>query len=88
MANFRESIDVLNEAGLVDSEIFEIMSESVDGQMLTKISSFIYESGHELPTKNNDATAETTSVRKRKADTLSTEKQSKTIRQDSPVSSQ
>ena len=56
--------------------------------MLTKISSFIYESGHELPTKNNDATAETTSVRKRKADTLSTEKQSKTIRQDSPVSSQ
>ena len=36
MANFRESIDALNEAGLVDSEILEIMSESVDGQMLTK----------------------------------------------------
>ena len=83
MANFRESIDALKEAGLADSEILEIMSESVDG-MLTKNSSFIKEYGHELPTKNNDATAETPSVRKRKADTLSTEKQSKTIRQGSP----
>ena len=36
MANFRESIDALKEAGLADSEIIEIMSESVDGQMLTK----------------------------------------------------
>ena len=60
------------------------MSESVDGQTLTKNSSFIKESGHELPTKNNDATAETSSVRKRKADTLSSEKQSKTMRQGSP----
>ena len=84
MANFRESIDALKEAGLADSEILEIMSESVDGQMLTKNSSFIKESGHELPTKNNDATAETPSVCKSKADTLSTENQSKTIRQGSP----
>ena len=60
------------------------MSESVDGQTLTKNSSFIKESGHELPSKNSDATAETSWVRKRKADTLSTEKQSKTIRQGSP----
>ena len=44
MANFRESIDALKEAGLVDSEILEIMSESADGQMLTKNSSFIKES--------------------------------------------
>ena len=36
MANFRESIDALKEAGLANSEILEIMSESVDGQMLTK----------------------------------------------------
>ena len=36
MASFRESIDALKEAGLADSEILEIMSESVDGQMLTK----------------------------------------------------
>ena len=79
MANFRESIDALKEAGLADSEILEIMSESVDGQMLTKNSSFIKESGHELTTKNYNATAETDSVRKRKADTLSTDKQSKTI---------
>ena len=84
MANFRESIDALKEAGLVDSEILEIISESVDGQTLTKNSSFIKESGHELPTKNNDATAETPSVCKSKADTLSTENQSKTIRQGSP----
>ena len=84
MANFRESIDALKAAGLADSEILEIMSESVDGQMLTKNSSFIKESGHELPTKNNDTTAETPSVHKRKADTLRTEKQSKTIRQGSP----
>ena len=60
------------------------MSESVDGQMLAKNSSFIKESGHELPTKNNDATTETPSVRKRKADTLTPENQSKTIRQGSP----
>ena len=84
MANFRESIDALKKAGLADSEILEIMSESVDGQMLTKNSSFIKESGHELPTKNNDTTAEIPSVHKRKTDTLSTEKQSKTIRQESP----
>ena len=84
MANFRESIDALKEADLADSEILEIMSESVDGQMLTKNSSFIKESGHELPIKNKDATAETPSVRKRKADALRTEKQSKTIRQGSP----
>ena len=31
MANVRESIDALKEAGLADSEILEIMSESVDG---------------------------------------------------------
>ena len=36
MASFRESIDALKEAGLADSEILEIMSESVDLQMLTK----------------------------------------------------
>ena len=59
MANFRESINALKEADLADSEILEIMSESVDGQMLTKNSSFINESSHELPTKNKDATAET-----------------------------
>ena len=30
MANFRESIDALKEAGLADSEILEIKSESVE----------------------------------------------------------
>ena len=52
--------------------------------MLTKKSSFNKESGQELPTKINDATNETPSVRKRKADALSTEKQRKIIRQGSP----
>ena len=84
MASFRESIDALKEVGLADSEILEIMSESVDGQMITKKSSSNKESGQELPSKNNDTTNETPSVRKRKADSLSTEKQPKTIRQDSP----
>ena len=36
MANLRESIDGLKEARLADSEILEIMFESVDGQMLKK----------------------------------------------------
>ena len=56
MANFRESTDALKEAGLADSEIFEIMSESVDGQMLTKNAIFNKESGQELPSKNNVVT--------------------------------
>ena len=60
------------------------MYESVDKQMLTKNSSFIKESGHELPTKNNDATAEAPTVHKRNADNFSTEKQSKIISQGSP----
>ena len=84
MASFRESIDALKEAGLADSEILEIMSESVDGQMITKKSSSNKESGQEPPSKNNDTTIETPSVRKWKADALSTKKQRKTIRQGSP----
>ena len=46
MANFWESIDALKEAGLADLEILEIMSESVDGQMLTKNLQKIKESDH------------------------------------------
>ena len=54
MASFRESIDALKEAGLADSEILEIMSESVDGQILIKKPSLNKVSGQELqelPTK-------------------------------------
>ena len=36
MPNFWESIDALKEASLADSEILEIMSESVDGKMHSK----------------------------------------------------
>ena len=36
MAGFRVRIDALKEAGLADSDILEIMSDSVDGQMNTK----------------------------------------------------
>ena len=81
MANFRESIDGLKEAGLADSEILEIMSESVDGQMLTKHLQKIKESDHELPDRIN---TETFSTRKRKPCVLSAEKHTKSIRQDSP----
>ena len=67
MASFRESTDALKEAGLADSEILEIMSESVDEQMLIKKSSFNKVPGQELLTKNNDTTNDTPSVQKRKA---------------------
>ena len=40
-------------------------------------------SSKKLPTKNNNITNDIPSVRKRKADALSTEKQPKTIRQGS-----
>ena len=62
MANFRESIDALKEAGLADLEILEIMSKSVNGQMLMKSSTFNKESVQELPSKNKVVTAETPSV--------------------------
>ena len=62
MANFRESVDALKEAGLADLEILEIMSKSVNGQMLMKSSTFNKESVQELPSKNNVVTAETPSV--------------------------
>ena len=62
MASFQESIDALKEVGLADSEILEIMSELVDGQLITKKYSSIKESGQELPSKNNDITNETPSV--------------------------
>ena len=51
MTNFRESIDALKEAGLADTEILEIMPESVDGQMLIKNLQKNKESDHELPDK-------------------------------------
>ena len=60
------------------------MPESVDRKMHAKNASFNKESGHELLTKINNTIAETLSVRKRMADTLTTEKQSKSIRQGSP----
>ena len=77
MANFQESIEALKEASLAYSEIPEIMSKSVDGQMHAKNLFYNKGSGHELPTKNSDTNAETLPVRKRKVDALSTEKQQK-----------
>ena len=59
MASFWESIDALKEAGLADLEILEIMSESVDGQILIKNPSLNKVSGQELQellTKNNNTT--------------------------------
>ena len=37
MVTFRGSINALKEAGLTDSEILEIITESVDRQMYTKL---------------------------------------------------
>ena len=84
MANFRESINALKEAGLADSKILEIMSESVDGQMLAKNLLKNKESDHELPDKINVTNTETPSIRKRKACVLSAEKRTKSLRQGSP----
>ena len=56
------------------------MSESVDGQMLTKNLQKNKESGHEIPDKIN---TETPSTRKWKSCVLSPEKHTKSIRQDS-----
>ena len=72
MASFRESIEALKEAGLADSEILGIMSNSGDGQKngslsIPKILSNRNKSGHELPTNDNKINAETPLVRKRKA---------------------
>ena len=78
MVSFRESVDDLKEAELADSEILEIMSESVDGE------NFIKNSGHELPTNDINFIAETSLICKRKATALSAEKHPKSIRQDSP----
>ena len=52
--------------------------------MLIKKSSLNKVSGQELPTKNNNNANDAPSVRKRKTDALSTEKQPKTTRQGSP----
>ena len=84
MANFRESIDALKEVGLADSEILEIMSESVDGQMLAKNLLKNKETDHELPDKIHVTNIETPSIRKRKACVLSAEKRTKSLRQGSP----
>ena len=40
MVSFRESVEVLKEAGLADLEILEIMSNSVDGQINVSLSIF------------------------------------------------
>ena len=66
------------------SEILEIMSESVDGQILTKNLLNNKESGHELPIKIIDTNAQTPSICKRKTGVFSAEKHSKSIRQGSP----
>ena len=89
MASFRESIKALKEAGLADSEILEIIADSVDRQKnwslsITKTLANRNNSRHELPTKDNKINAETPSVRKRKAGTFSTGKHPKSIRQGSP----
>lgn len=62
MASFRESVKTLKEAGLADSEILEIMSDSIDGQMneslsIPKTLSNRNKSGHELRTNDDNINA-------------------------------
>ena len=83
MTSFRESIDALKEAGLVDSEILEIISDSVDGQTNSKKSLNSNKSVHEIPKIDKNINAETPSVRKRKAGVFSAEKKLKSFRQGS-----
>ena len=92
MASFRESVEALKEAGLADSEILEIMSESVDGKLrgsfsIPKNDANNYKSGHEHPEETKTTNAETPSVRKEKVGAFNGEKHSrnnKFLRQGSP----
>ena len=81
MPSFRESIEALKEAGLSDSEILDIMSDSVSQQMngfrsIPKtISNNSYnKSGHEIPKEDRNSNAEVFAVRKRKGCAFSSEK--------------
>ena len=69
MASFRESVRSLKEAGLADSEILKIISDSVDGQLngslsipkpMSNISLNV--SGHELPKEDIKINVETPSA--------------------------
>ena len=69
MANFRESVEVLKEAGFAESEI---MSDSVDRQMngplsilKTNSNNFSNKSGHNLPNEDININVVTPTVRKR-----------------------
>ena len=81
MANFRESIEAFKEAGLSDSEILDIMSDSVSEQMNGSLSipktisdNSYNKSGHEIPKEDRNSNAEIFAVRKRKAGAFSSEK--------------
>ena len=74
MASFRESIEALKEAGLANSEILEIMSDSVNEQMnrslsnpKTKSNNSLNKSGHEIPKEDRNINAWTFTNRNRKA---------------------
>ena len=92
MASFRESVEALKEAGLADSEILEIMSESVDGKLhrsfsIPKNDANNYKSGHEHPEETKTTNAETPSVSRKKVGAFNGEKHSrnnKSLRQGSP----
>ena len=92
MGSFRESVEALKEAGLADSEILEIMSESVDGKLhgsfsIPKNDANNYKSGHEHPEETKTTNAETPSVSKKEVGAFNGEKHSrnnKSLRQGSP----
>ena len=72
MAYFRESVEVLKEAGFAESEIIDIMSDSVDRQMngplsilKTNSNNFSNKSGHNLPNEDININVVTSTVCKR-----------------------
>ena len=69
------------EAELADSEILEIMSDSVDRQTNTKTLLNNNKSWHELQKIDKNINAEKPSTHKKKAGSLSAEKQPKSFRQ-------
>ena len=92
MASFQDSVKASKEAGQANSEILDIMSESVDGKLngsfsIPKNDANSYKFRHEHPKEIEITNVETPSIHKRKAGAFSGEKQSrnnKSQRQGSP----
>ena len=82
MASFQDSVKASKEAGQANSEILDIMSESVDGKLngsfsIPKNDANSYKFRYEHPKEIEITNVETPSIHKRKAGAFSGEKQSR-----------